>query len=76
MRNYPLPDGNKRVAYSCLRTFLDMNGYDLRRDPSDDADEDVIVSMFFDLAAGALSERAFEEWLRDRIVRSSLGEQR
>lgn len=69
VRNHPLPDGNKRVAYACLRTFLDENGHDLDRDPSDEADEDSIVHLIFDLAANLVSEQQFEEWLRRRIVR-------
>ena len=68
VRNHPLPDGNKRVAYECLRTFLDLNGQDLRRDVKDEPDEDNLVQLIFDLAGSAISEKAFETWLRDRIV--------
>lgn len=68
VRNHPLPDGNKRVAYACLRTFLDLNGHDLDRDPADEEDEDTIVKLVFDLAANDVSEQEFERWLRTRIV--------
>ena len=68
VRNHPLPDGNKRVAYACMRTFLDLNGYDIVRDYTDEAAEDDLVSLIFDLAANVVSEQQFEAWLRPRIV--------
>jgi death on curing protein len=68
VRNHPLPDGNKRVAYACMRTFLDLNGCDIVRDYTDEAAEDNLVSLIFDLAAKVVNEQQFEEWLRPRIV--------
>jgi death on curing protein len=32
--NHPFLDGNKRAAFASLHTFLLVNGYDLRVDPS------------------------------------------
>ena len=68
VRNHPLPDGNKRVAYACLRTFLDLNGHDIIRDETDEKDEDALVALIFDLAASTISESTFEGWLRGRIT--------
>ena len=68
VRNHPLPDGNKRVAYECLRTFLDLNGHDVARDVSDEANEDALVALIFELAGNTVSEQAFEAWLRGHII--------
>lgn len=51
-----------------MRTFLDLNGYDIVRDYTDEAAEDDLVSLIFDLAANVVSEQQFEAWLRPRIV--------
>ncbi|MHB1773407.1 MAG: type II toxin-antitoxin system death-on-curing family toxin [Acidimicrobiales bacterium] len=41
VKNHPLPDGNKRTAYACLREFLARNGYLWVSTTSDD----VVVTM-------------------------------
>jgi death-on-curing protein len=61
-RNHPLPDGNKRVAYLCLREFLVRNDFEFIR-PSVDETVGVIEA----LAAGELAEPDFAEWLRKQI---------
>lgn len=68
VRNHPLPDGNKRVAFECLRTFLDLNGYGWvppHADPQRAVE--MTVQVLVALAAGELDETAFEQWLRDRV---------
>lgn len=68
VRNHPLPDGNKRVAFECLRTFLDLNGYRwIPPSPDPKKATDMTVQVMIDLAAGDLDEAGFEHWLRDRI---------
>lgn len=62
-RNHPLPDGNKRVAYICLREFLARNGFEFRRPSVDET-----VRAIEALAAGELSEPDFATWLRKHIV--------
>lgn len=62
VRNHPLPDGNKRTAYLCLREFLARNELEFRR-PSVDETVGVIEA----LAAGNLSEPDFADWLRKHI---------
>lgn len=69
VKNHPLPDGNKRVAFECLRTFLDLNGFRWET-PSDEGDSvSVVVQTMVDLAAGDLDEAGFADWLANRIQR-------
>jgi death-on-curing protein len=56
-RNHPLPDGNKRLAWICLRKFCDMNDYRLDV-PTNDA-----IRTVFAVAAGELSEDDLCEWI-------------
>ena len=51
-------DGNKRVAFMAMYTFLGMNGYDL------DAPEPEVVRLMRAVAAGETKERALSAWLR------------
>lgn len=51
VRNHALVDGNKRLGWTCLVVFLDLNGHWL--DVDDDAAYDTVVAV----ASGAL-ERA------------------
>lgn len=57
-RNHPFNDGNKRVAFVVMATFLALNGLDL------DVPETEVVTVMLDLAAGALSEDELADWLR------------
>ena len=56
-RNHPLPDGNKRLAWICLVTFCDVNGYELFV-TKEEAVRTVVV-----VAAGELSEDDLSEWI-------------
>lgn len=62
-RNHPLPDGNKRLAWVCLITFLDLNGVTLHV-----ADDDAVSAML-SLAAGEIDEQSLAAWLESRISR-------
>jgi death-on-curing protein len=57
-RNHPFVDGNKRVAYVALETFLALNGL---RFPVSDADA---VIMTLRLAAGDITDQAFTAWVQ------------
>jgi death-on-curing protein len=57
-RNHPYRDGNKRMAFLAIVTFLGMNGYTF-----DTSDEDV-VTQIVQLAAGELSETRLADWIR------------
>lgn len=61
-RSHPFNDGNKRVAFVVMATFLAMNGLDL------DAPEAEVVTVMVGLAAGSLSEPELAGWLRRRTV--------
>jgi death on curing protein len=63
VRNHPLPDGNKRVAYLCMIELIRRNG--LEWAPVAGAEErgDVIEA----LAAGQLSERDFARWVERQV---------
>ena len=60
-RNHPLPDGNKRLAWGCLRMFCALNGHDLHVD-ADDAVEQILA-----VAAGEVDEGGMAAWLSQRL---------
>jgi death-on-curing protein len=62
VRNHPLPDGNKRTGFLCLREFVARNGCDWHS-PGTDETVDVIEAV----AAGAVSESELSQWIRDRL---------
>jgi death-on-curing protein len=63
IRNHPLPDGNKRLGYECMREMLEREGIPWPR-PSEDVDE--IASTIEGLAARTISERDFVDWVERR----------
>jgi len=65
VRNHPLPDGNKRLGYECMREMLERSGLPWPR-PSEDVDE--IASTIEGLAARTISERDFVSWVRRRTA--------
>lgn len=58
-RNHPFIDGNKRVAFAVLETFLNLNGLILTA-----SDADCVTAMWA-LAAGTTSDAEFTAWVRD-----------
>jgi death-on-curing protein len=56
-RNHPLPDGNKRLAWGCLRMFCVLNGHDLVVSVDD------AVTQMIRVAAGEIDEEAMALWL-------------
>jgi death-on-curing protein len=63
VRDHPFPDGNKRVAYECMREMLERDGIPWPR-PSEDAEE--IATMVERLAGREVSEVDFVRWVRAR----------
>ena len=59
-RNHPFADGNKRTAWVMARLFLKLNGVAIAFDKAD------ATRAMIALAAGALTEEVFAEWLRSR----------
>ena len=63
VKNHPYRDGNKRIGFLALVTFLGVNGYDLEV-----TDADVIAEMLA-LAAGRVSEEELADWIRTRSAK-------
>ncbi|MGH9347004.1 MAG: type II toxin-antitoxin system death-on-curing family toxin [Vicinamibacterales bacterium] len=64
VRNHPYRDGNKRIGFLALATFLGINGYELEA-----TDADVVTTML-SLADGALSEAQLADWIRSHLERA------
>jgi death-on-curing protein len=63
VRNHPYRDGNKRIGFLVLATFLGINSHDL-----DTTDEDVVTTMLA-LAGGGLTEARLTSRVRDHLRR-------
>lgn len=61
VRNHPLPDGNKRLAWGCLNMFCELNGHSLVV-TFDDA-----VTQMMAVAAGESDEASMGTWLAGRL---------
>lgn len=60
VKDHPYREGNKRIGFLAMVTFLGVNGYAF-----DGTDEDVVVQSVA-LAAGNVSEDALATWIRNR----------
>ena len=60
-RNHPYRDGNKRIAFLSLATFLGINDREL-----DATDTDVVTTMLA-LAAGGVTEAELADWVRRHL---------
>lgn len=60
-RNHPFIDGNKRTAYVVCRTFLLLNGHDIK------ATQEEKYASFLALATGEMDQDDLAEWLRARL---------
>ena len=58
IQNHPYRDGNKRIGFLAVVTFLGINGHDFS---ATDAD---VVSEFLALADGSISEEGLANWIR------------
>lgn len=58
-RNHPFIDGNKRVAFLAMMTFLRLNGIPFA--PS----EALAAAAILALAAGEVDEEGLTRWIRD-----------
>jgi death-on-curing protein len=57
VRNHPYRDGNKRVGFLAMVTFLGLNGHEFSATDSE------IVARFVELANGAISEDDLADWV-------------
>ena len=64
VQNHPYRDGNKRIGFLAMVTFLGINGY---RFSATDAE---VVTQFLALADGRVSEEALAEWVRRHCAKS------
>ncbi|MFQ6539300.1 type II toxin-antitoxin system death-on-curing family toxin [Aphanothece stagnina] len=62
-QNHPFVDGNKRVAFATMHTFLIINGYELRAAP--DATIRDVLGMY---ERGEFRFEMLVEWLRRHAV--------
>ena len=58
VKNHPFVDGNKRVGFVALQTFLEING---RIFTASDAE---VIENVLELAAGSLSDEVFSIWVK------------
>ena len=63
MRNHPYRDGNKRIGFLAMVTFLGMNGHEF------DASDAEVVAEVLALADGKVTEAAFADWIRQHIAK-------
>jgi death-on-curing protein len=64
VRSHPYRDGNKRIGFLAMMTFLGINGYTF------EASDAEVVTTFLALAAGKASEGQLAEWIREHSRRS------
>ncbi len=58
VQNHPYLDGNKRIGFLAMVTFLGVNGHDFSATEAD------VVTMILALADGGTSEEAIADWIR------------
>lgn len=63
VRNHPYRDGNKRIGFLAMVTFLGVNGYDFS------ASEAEVVAEILALADGSVSEEAIADWIRQHSMK-------
>jgi death on curing protein len=63
VRNHAYHDGNKRIGFLAMVTFLGLNGLEFER-----ADAEV-VTEFVALAAGRVSELELADWINSHSFR-------
>ena len=63
VRNHPYSDGNKRIGFLALATFLGINGREL------DTNDEEVVTTILAFAAGGLTETELADWVRGHLQR-------
>jgi death-on-curing protein len=59
VKNHPYRDGNKRIGFLAMVTFLEINGHEF------DATDAEVVAEILALADGCVSEPELTDWVRD-----------
>jgi death on curing protein len=63
VKNHPYRDGNKRIGFLAMVTFLGVNGYDCS------ATDAEVVATILGLADGRVSEDALADWIREHSAK-------
>ena len=63
VKNHPYRDGNKRIGFLAMVTFLGMNDYEL------EATDAEVVAEILALADGSVSEDALADWIRQHSTK-------
>lgn len=63
VKNHPYRDGNKRIGFLALATFLGINGHELT------ATDAEVVTVIVALASGNVTEEALAAWIREHLSR-------
>ena len=61
VRNHAFLDGNKRIAFLAMVTFLGLNDIDFMVSEAD------AVAIMFAVAAGEVDEEGLTRWIRDNL---------
>ncbi|MEO8623460.1 MAG: type II toxin-antitoxin system death-on-curing family toxin [bacterium] len=61
-KNHAYNDGNKRIAFVAMYTFLGLNDLEI------EAPEPAVVQLMVDVASGTTSESELAAWLRGHVV--------
>lgn len=63
VKNHSYRDGNKRIGFLAMVTFLGINGYDLK------ATDAEVITEILELADGRVSEEALAGWIRTQSAK-------
>ena len=63
VKNHPYRDGNKRIGFLAMVTFLGMSNYEL------EATDAEVVAEILALANGSVSEESLAEWIRQHSAK-------
>ena len=66
VKNHPYRDGNKRIGFLSIVTFLGINGHDL------DATDAEVISEMLALADRRVSEEELAEWIRQHSTKRNV----
>jgi death on curing protein len=66
-RNHPLPDGNKRVAFQCMREFIERNGHVLDNPREEGPELEAFIDLLANVAASVVSEAEFAKWIEAHL---------
>ena len=63
-QNHPFIDGNKRISYVVMRTFLKLNGYDIQASAREK------YQTWMRLANNQINEAELANWIEEKSVKN------